>query len=63
MYFSTAYSSPIGKITLACIVDSLVGLNGSLTGFSGGVQMKIKLLKLEGVDMSRLFVPTGGTAL
>jgi len=38
-----------------------VGANGSLTGFAGGIEMKIKLLELEGVDMSKLFVPKKGT--
>lgn len=41
----------------------VVGSNGSLTGFAGGIQKKIKLLELEGVDLSGLFVPTKGTAL
>jgi methylated-DNA-[protein]-cysteine S-methyltransferase len=41
----------------------VVGTNGSLTGYAGGIEKKIKLLELEGVDMSGLFVPTRGTAL
>ncbi|ULQ58689.1 methylated-DNA--[protein]-cysteine S-methyltransferase [Brucepastera parasyntrophica] len=41
----------------------VVGSDGSLTGYSGGVQMKVKLLELEGADMSRFFVPAKGTAL
>ena len=41
----------------------VVGANGSLTGYAGGIPAKIKLLELEGVDMSRLFVPKRGTAL
>lgn len=41
----------------------VVGGNGSLTGYAGGLPAKIKLLELEGVDMSRLFVPKKGTAL
>jgi methylated-DNA-[protein]-cysteine S-methyltransferase len=40
-----------------------VGSNGSLTGFAGGIDKKIKLLELEGVDMSAMFVPKKGTAL
>lgn len=38
----------------------VVGTDGSLTGFSGGIDKKIKLLELEGVDMSRFFVPKSG---
>lgn len=41
----------------------VVGANGSLTGYAGGVDKKVKLLTLEGVDMTKLFVPTKGTAL
>lgn len=41
----------------------VVGSNGSLTGYGGGIDKKIALLKHEGVDMSRFFVPKKGTAL
>ncbi|MEY8338259.1 methylated-DNA--[protein]-cysteine S-methyltransferase [Lachnospiraceae bacterium 62-35] len=41
----------------------VVGTNGSLTGYAGGLEKKIKLLTLEGVDMEGLFVPSKGTAL
>ena len=41
----------------------VVGAGGSLTGYAGGIAAKIRLLKLEGVDMSRLFMPKKGTAL
>ena len=41
----------------------VVGTNGSLTGYAGGIDKKISLLKLEHTDMSRLFVPKKGTAL
>ena len=41
----------------------VVGTNGSLTGFGGGLDAKVKLLEHEHVDMSRFFRPTTGTAL
>lgn len=41
----------------------VVGSNGSLTGYAGGIDKKIKLLTLEHADMSHLFVPKKGTAL
>ena len=41
----------------------VVGANGSLTGYAGGILTKAKLLEHEGVDLSRLFVPKKGTAL
>jgi methylated-DNA-[protein]-cysteine S-methyltransferase len=31
---------------------TVVSSNGSLTGYAGGIGKKIKLLKLEGVDMT-----------
>lgn len=41
----------------------VVGSNGSLTGYAGGIEIKRKLLELEGVDLSQFFVPKKGTAL
>ena len=36
---------------------------GSLTGYAGGLDKKIRLLELEKADMSRLFRSKKGTAL
>ncbi len=41
----------------------VVGTNGSLTGYAGGIEKKVWLLTLEGADMRHLFVPSKGTAL
>lgn len=41
----------------------VVGTNGSLTGYAGGINRKIRLLELEHTDMSRFFVPKSGTSL
>lgn len=41
----------------------VVGANGSLTGYAGGIKAKIRLLELEKADISNLHVPTKGTAL
>ena len=49
-----------------CIIipcHRVVGTNGSLTGYGGGIKNKIELLKLEGNDMSKYFIPKRGTAL
>ena len=41
----------------------VVGADGSLTGYAGGVRVKERLLALEGADLSRFYVPKRGTAL
>lgn len=41
----------------------VVGTNGSLTGYAGGIDKKIYLLKLEEVNMEKLVIPRKGTAL
>ena len=49
-----------------CIIipcHRVVGKNGSLTGYGGGIQNKIKLLELEKNDMSKFTIPEKGTAL
>ena len=53
-------SNPI-SIIIPC--HRVVGTNGSLTGYAGGIDKKISLLELEHTDMSRFFVPKKGTAL
>ena len=50
-------------ISLMIPCHRVVGTNGSLTGYAGGLERKVQLLRLEGVDMSRLYVPKKGTAL
>lgn len=60
-----AVGGAVGHNSLSIIVPChrVVGANGSLTGYAGGIDRKIELLTLEGVDMSRFFVPKKGTAL
>lgn len=41
----------------------VVGTQGSLTGYAGGIDKKIWLLQREGVDLSQFFIPKKGTAL
>lgn len=41
----------------------VVGSGGSLTGYAGGVEKKLFLLKLEGAPLDGLFTPKKGTAL
>lgn len=60
-----AVGGAVGHNPISIIIPChrVVGADGSLTGYAGGIQKKIKLLELEGVDLSRLFVPKKGTAL
>lgn len=38
----------------------VVGSNGSLTGYAGGISIKYELLRLEQIDMSRFFIHRNG---
>ncbi len=50
-------------ISLMIPCHRVVGASGSLTGYAGGIARKLALLKLEGVNLSGLTIPTRGTAL
>jgi len=60
-----AVGGAVGHNPISIIIPChrVVGSNGNLTGYAGGLDKKIKLLEHEGADMSRLFVPTKGAAL
>lgn len=62
---SQAVGGAVGHNPISIIIPChrVVGTNGSLTGYAGGIDIKVKLLELEGTDMSGLFIPTKGTAL
>ena len=62
---SQAVGGAVGHNPISIIIPChrVVGAYGNLTGYSGGINTKIKLLELEGVDMSSLFIPKKGTAL
>lgn len=62
---SQAVGGAVGHNPISIIIPChrVVGSNGSLTGYAGGLDTKIKLLQLEGVDTARLLIPTKGTAL
>lgn len=49
------------KISIIVPCHRVVGANGSLTGYAGGIDKKVKLLTLENTDMRAFFVPTKGT--
>ena len=64
-----------GLVTEMCLFDdfnitvkdgefvSVIGSNGSLTGYAGGIARKTALLTLEQADLTGTFVPRKGTAL
>ena len=60
-----AVGGAVGHNAISIIIPChrVVGTNGSLTGYAGGIDKKIALLELEHVDMSQFFVPKKGTAL
>jgi methylated-DNA-[protein]-cysteine S-methyltransferase len=60
-----AVGGAVGHNPISVIIPChrVVGAKGSLTGFAGGIDRKIYLLRHEGADMSYLFVPKNGTAL
>lgn len=62
---SQAVGGAVGRNPISIVVPChrVVGANGSLTGYAGGIDAKAWLLRHEGVDMSRLFAPKTGTAL
>ena len=51
------------SISLIIPCHRVVGTNGSLTGYAGGLEKKVWLLTMEKVNLSKLFVPKTGTAL
>lgn len=60
-----AVGGAVGHNPISIIIPChrVVGTNGSLTGYAGGIKKKIYLLEHEKVNMDELFVPTKGTAL
>ena len=60
-----AVGGAVGHNPISIIIPChrVTGTNGSLTGYAGGIDCKVRLLELEGADMSSLFVPAKGTAL
>ncbi|MBQ5799567.1 MAG: MGMT family protein, partial [Oscillospiraceae bacterium] len=62
---SQAVGGAVGHNPISIIIPChrVVGADGSLTGYAGGLDKKIALLTLEGVDMGALYRPIRGTAL
>ncbi len=64
-YSARAAGGAVGHNPISIIIPChrVVGSGGSLTGYGGGLAMKMWLLRHEGVDLSLFTVPTEGTAL
>lgn len=60
-----AVGGAVGHNPISLIIPChrVVGRDGSLTGYAGGIAKKAALLALEGVEMGGLFLPQRGTAL
>ena len=60
-----AVGGAVGHNPVSIIIPChrVVGAGGNLTGYGGGIARKMRLLELEGVDMSGFFIPRKGTAL
>lgn len=60
-----AVGGAVGKNEISIIVPChrVVGTNGSLTGYAGGISKKIALLKLEKGYKDEFFIPKKSTAM
>ena len=59
-----AVGGAVGHNSISLIIPChrVVGADGSLTGYAGGIDKKMKLLAMERTDMTRLYVPKRGSA-
>ena len=57
-----AVGGAVGHNAISLIIPChrVVGADGNLTGYAGGIDIKVKLLELEKADMSKLLYRTGG---
>lgn len=60
-----AVGGAVGHNPISLIIPChrVIGSNGSLTGYAGGIKKKLDLLNLEGVNIKNLYIPKKGTAL
>ena len=54
-----AVGSAVGHNPISIIIPChrVIGKDGNLTGYAGGIDKKIKLLEIEKVDMSNMYIP------
>lgn len=55
-----AVGQAVGQNPISIIIPChrVIGANGNLTGYRGGIDVKIKLLEIEGIDTSRMSHPS-----
>lgn len=60
-----AVGGAVGHNEISIIIPChrVVGAGGNLTGYAGGIDRKIRLLELEGVDLRGLYVPKKGNSI
>ena len=60
-----AVGGAVGHNSISLIIPChrVVGTSGSLTGYAGGIDKKVRLLQMEQANMDGFFVPKKGTAL
>lgn len=58
-----AVGGAVGRNPISILIPChrVVGTNGSLTGYAGGVERKERLLRLEKAELSKCFVPKRST--
>jgi methylated-DNA-[protein]-cysteine S-methyltransferase len=58
-----AVGGAVGHNPISIIIPChrVVGTDGSLTGYAGGIDVKMRLLTMEGADMNKLYVPPKNT--
>lgn len=54
-----AVGGAVGHNPISIIIPChrVIGADGNLTGYAGGMDKKIKLLELEGADLTTLYIP------
>lgn len=60
-----AVGGAVGHNPISIIIPChrVVGTNGNLTGYGGGLDIKVDLLQHEQVDLSKFYIPEYSTAL
>lgn len=60
-----AVGGAVGHNAISLIIPChrVVGVHGSLTGYAGGIDRKLALLRLEGADTGSLYLPSRAAAL